>query len=54
LDLAQELADLLERGVKLYETAGPQDTVLQQRQRDGAKAALLGARDAAREFVETL
>lgn len=54
LHLAQELADLLERGVQLYQTAEPQDTVLQQRQRDAAKGALLRARDAALVFVKTL
>lgn len=38
----------------MYQTAEPQDTVLQQRQRDAAKGALLRARDAALVFVKTL
>ncbi len=54
LHLAHEIADLLERGVKVYETAEPQDMVLQQRQRDAAKGALLRAKDAAVVLVKEL
>ena len=54
LPLALEIADLLKRGVEGYETAGPQETVLQQRQRDAAKGAFLRARDAAAVLVREL
>jgi hypothetical protein len=52
--LAHELADLLARGVEVYETAEPQETALQQRQRDAARGGLVRARDAALELVGDL
>jgi len=54
LRLAHELRDLLERGVTTFESAAPQETALQQRQRDAAKGGLLRARDAAISLVEDL
>jgi hypothetical protein len=52
--LAHKLKDLLERGVAVYESAEPQETALQQRQRDAAKGGLVRARDAATELVRDL
>lgn len=52
--LAHELEDLLERGVAVFDSAAPQETALQQRQRDAAKGGLVRARDASTELVQDL
>jgi hypothetical protein len=54
LRLAHELKNLLDRGVATFESAEPQETALQQRQRDAAQGGLVRARDAASSLVEDL
>ena len=51
---ARELADLLVRGESILEDAEPQDTVLQQRQRDAAEGAMRRATEAAVEHAKQL